>query len=62
MHRVHHDLQCRIDNGTSLFGVEAFNQCSRPFEVSKERGDGLTFTVCAAPRFQRGLLGANPFG
>ncbi len=45
MHGVHHQLQCRIDNRPGFFGIEAFNQRRRAFEIGKQRRDGLALPV-----------------
>jgi len=45
MHSIHHELQSRIDDGTGVFWIEAFNQRRGAFEVSKQRGDGLALAI-----------------
>ena len=62
MHGVHHELQGGINNRPRFFGVEAFNQCGRAFEISKQRRDRLALAVTGAARFQRRLLGPDAFG
>jgi hypothetical protein len=62
VHGIHHELQGGVNNGTGFFRVEPFNQGRRAFEVCKQGGDGLAFTVGDAPRCQRRLLGENTLG
>jgi hypothetical protein len=45
VHGVHHQLQSRIDNRSGLFGIESFDQCSRAFEIGKQRRDRLTLPL-----------------
>src|SRR5712692_6845331 len=59
MHGIHHQLECRIDDGTRLFRIEAFNQSHRAFDVSEKRGDGLTLAVSRPACFHCRLLSPN---
>ena len=45
MHGVHHQLQGGINNRSGFFGIESFDQRRRAFEIGKQRGDGLAFTI-----------------
>ncbi len=45
MHRVDHQLQCRIDNGTRLLRVEVFHQLHRAFDVREQRRDRLALPL-----------------
>jgi hypothetical protein len=51
MHRVHHQLQCRINDCPRFFGIEPLNQRRRAFEIGKQRRDRLALTVsdCHGP-------------
>ena len=50
-----------IDNAARVFGIKIFDQRGGIFDVGKQRGDGLAFSVRRATRFQCHLLGQNPF-
>ena len=62
MHRVHHQLQGRINNRPRLFWVQSFNQRRRAFEIGKQGGDGFALAVGSSARFQRRLFGADALG
>jgi hypothetical protein len=57
MHSLHHELQGGINQRPRFFGIESLNQRRGAFEIGKEGGDGLAFTVSEAAGFQRHLLG-----
>jgi hypothetical protein len=44
------------------FGIKAFNQRRRAFEVSKQRCDRFTLAVGSTADFQRRLLRADALG
>src|SRR5262249_43723447 len=62
MHRVHHQLQGRIDEAPGRFGVEVFNEGGGVLDIGKEGSDGFPFALRGAPGFQNGLLGTNARG
>ena len=41
MHGVHHDLQCRVDDGARLFRIEIFDQFHRTLDIGEKRGHGF---------------------
>jgi hypothetical protein len=56
VHRLHHEVNGRIEQLLGGFGVEAPDQLRRVFEVGKQHGDLLAFAFQSAPR------GADLFG
>src|SRR5207247_578231 len=62
MHRVHHQLESRVDNAAGFLRIEVFDEGSRVFDVSEESSDGLALTVGGSPRFQSCLLGPDTLG
>src|SRR5262249_22068145 len=61
MDRVHHEPEGGVDKGAGFFGVEAFDQLHRAFDVGEESGDGLALTLGGAAGFHGGLLRENAF-
>jgi len=45
LHRLHHQLECRIDDGAGVLRVEVLDQVHRSLDVCEQRGDGLALTV-----------------
>src|SRR3989442_10087133 len=62
MHRLHHELEGRVNDAASVFGIEIFDEGSGVFDVGKESSDGLTLTVGGSSRFQSCLLGPDTLG
>ena len=62
MDRVHHDAQCRIENGARDFRILPFDQRRRALEIRKQGRDGFAFAVGCGACFQGGMLCADPFG
>jgi alkanesulfonate monooxygenase SsuD/methylene tetrahydromethanopterin reductase-like flavin-dependent oxidoreductase (luciferase family) len=62
MHGVHHQLQSGINDRPRFFRIESFDQCSRTFEIGKERRDSFALAVRSPTRLQRPLLGPNAVG
>ena len=52
MHRIHHDMQHRVNDLLRLFGIAVFDQLHRVPDVGKENGDLLTFSFQGLPRGQ----------
>ena len=50
MHRVHHQLQGRINNRSRFFGIESFNQRRRAFEIAN-----IAVIVLRSPLFHCAL-------
>jgi hypothetical protein len=48
---VHHELQGGIDQATSLFGIESFDQIHRAFDVRKQDRDGFALAISSSARF-----------
>jgi hypothetical protein len=51
MHRVHHQLERRIDDGARLLGIEVLHQLHRAFDIREERGDRLALALGNIVRF-----------
>src|SRR5262245_62897989 len=62
MHGVHHELQGGVNDGAGFFGIEAFNESGRAFEISKEGSDGLALAVWCTTGFHGRLLGQDALG
>ena len=45
MDRFHHELECGIDHGARLFGVEVFHQFHRALDIGEQRGHCLALSV-----------------
>src|SRR5262245_25215441 len=56
VHRVHHELEGRINDATGFLRVEAVSEGGKACHISKERSDGLTLTFGSAAGFHRCLL------
>src|SRR4029453_8965141 len=52
MHRIHHEMQHRVDDLLRLFGIAVFDQLHRVPDVGKENGDLLPFSFQGLPRGQ----------
>src|SRR4030095_13867904 len=59
MHRIHHEMQDRVDDLLRLFGIAIFDQLHRVPDVGKENGDLLPFSFQGLPRGQY-LFGEVP--
>jgi hypothetical protein len=55
MHRLHHQMQGRVEEAPGRFRVEAGNQLRRAFDVGKQHRDLLALA------FQGGASGENLF-
>ena len=62
MHRGHHELQGRVNNGARVFRVKVLDEFHRTLDIGKQRGNGFALAVNRPTRFERGLLGADTFG
>jgi hypothetical protein len=62
MDGIHHQGQDRVDEGTSLFGVQLFRQGGEVGRVTEEGGDGFALALGGASRFQGGPYGSNLLG
>ena len=56
MHRVHHQLERRIDQAARVLRVEVLDQLHRALDVGEQRGHVLALTV---ERFRRATLRRN---
>ena len=45
LHHLDHQLECRVDDGASLFRIEALDQVHRALDVGEQRGDRLAFAL-----------------
>ena len=45
LHRLHHQLECRIDDGAGFLGIEVLDQVHGAFEVGEQRGDDLALAL-----------------
>jgi hypothetical protein len=45
MHRLHHQMQHRVDDRARLLGVEVAHQFRRTLDIGEQRGDRLAFTL-----------------
>src|SRR5712691_3339203 len=61
VHGVHHELQSRIDEAASFFGVEVFDEGGGVFDVGKEGSDGLALAVGSAAGLHGCSLGQDMF-
>src|SRR5262249_1239241 len=52
MHRIHHEMQHRVDDLLRLFGIAVFDQLHRVPNVGKKNGDLLPFSFQRRPRGQ----------
>jgi len=43
--RVHHQLECRIDDGAGFLGIEVLDQVHGAFDVGEQRGDDLALAL-----------------
>ena len=62
MDRVHHELECGVDDRARVFRVEVFDEGHRALDVGEQRGDRLAFAVDAPAGFERNLFSANTVG
>ena len=62
MHRSHHEVQGRVNDGAGFFGVEVLNEVHRAFDIGKQRGNGFALAIHRSACFERGLLGADTLG
>jgi hypothetical protein len=45
LHRLHHQLECGIDDGAGLLWIEVFDQLHRTFDVGEKNGDCLALAL-----------------
>jgi hypothetical protein len=59
MDSVHHQGQNRVNEGTSLFGVQLLRQGGEAGRVTEEGGDGFALAFGSTSGFQGGPYGSN---
>jgi len=62
MHRLHHQVEGRVNNVASLFRIKVFHQGHRTFDIGKKGSDNLTLAINSPARLHCHLFSANALG